>query len=163
MQTPLQNWKIYLDTCCLNRLFNDQTQARIRQETEAVKVILARFFTAQWQWLTSTVLMNEISKTPNKTLRAEMEVLLDLADQNVTVKITEIARGTQLELLGFKWLDALHIACAESGRADIFLTTDDRMLRRAKRFRLQLRVRVENPYTWLEEISKHEYTNSTQG
>ena len=162
MQTHLESWKIYLDTCCLNRLFNDQTQARIRQETEAVKVILARFFTAQWQWLTSTILMNEISKTPNKTLRAEMADLLDLADQNVTVGIAEIARGTQLESLGFKWLDALHIACAESGRADILLTTDDRMLKRAKGFRLQLRVRVENPYTWLEEISKHEHTNSTE-
>ena len=51
--------------------------------------------------------------------------------------------------------------CAESGRADILLTTDDRMLRRAKRFRLQLRVRVENPYTWLEEINKHEHTEAT--
>ena len=162
MQTHLESWKIYLDTCCLNRLFNDQTQARIRQETEAVKVILVRFFTAQWQWLASAVLMNEISKTPNKTLRAEMGDLLDLADQNVTVEIAEIARGTQLESLGFKWMDALHIACAESGRADIFLTTDDRMLRRAKRFRLQLGVRVENPYTWLEEMSKHEHTNSTE-
>ena len=162
MQTHLKNWKIYLDTCCLNRLFNDQTQVRIRQETEAVKVILARFFTAQWQWLSSTVLMNEISKTPNKTLRTEIEDLLDLADRNVTVEMTEIARGTQLESLGFKWLDALHIACAESGGADILLTTDDRMLRRAKRFRLRLRVRVENPYTWLEEISRHEYANSTE-
>ena len=159
MQTLLQNWKIYLDTCCLNRLFNDQTQVRIRQETGAIKIILARFFTTQWQWLTSTVLVNEISKTPNKTLRAEMEVLLDLADQNVRVGATETTRGTQLESLGFKWLDALHIACAESGRADILLTTDDRMLRRAKHFRLQLRVPVENPYTWLEEISEHEYTN----
>ena len=135
MQTLLQNWKIYLDTCCLNRLFNDQTQTRIHQETETVKIILAWFFTTQWQWLISTVLVN-------------------------TVGIAEIERGTQLESLGFKWLDALHIACAESGRADILLTTDDRMLRRAKRFRLQLRVRVENPYTWLEEISKHEHTKA---
>ena len=159
MQIPLQNKKIYLDTCCLNRLFDNQTQPRIHHETIAVKTILARFFTTQWQWLTSTVLVNEIGKTPNKTLRTEMEVLLDLADQNVTVGTTETTRGVHLESLGFKWLDALHIACAESGGADILLTTDDRMLRRAKHFRLQLRVRVENPYTWLEEISEHEHTN----
>ena len=96
------------------------------------------------QQMVDIALVNEISKTPNKTLRAEMEVLLDLADQNVRVGATETTRGTQLESLGFKWLDALHIACAESGRADILLTTDDRMLRRAKHFRLQLRVPVEN-------------------
>lgn len=163
MQPLLQNWKIYLDTCCLNRLFNDQTQARIRQETGAIKIILTRFFTTRWQWVISTVLMNEISKTPSKTLRAEMEVLLDLADRNVAVGLTETTRGTQLESLGFKWLDALHIACAESGKADILLTTDDRMLRRAKRFSSQLRVRVENPYTWLEEVGEHERTNFAKG
>ena len=61
-----------------------------------------------------------------------------------------------------KWLDALHIAYAESGGADILLTTDDRMLRRAKHFRSQLRVRIENPYTWLEEIAENEHTRSTR-
>ena len=99
MQIPLQNRKSYLDTCCLNRLFDNQTQPRIRHETTAIKTILARFFTTQW--LTSTVLVNEIGKTPNKTLRTEMEVLLDLADQNVTVGTTETTRGVHLESLGF--------------------------------------------------------------
>ena len=30
----------------------------------------------------------------------------------------------------------------------------DRMLRRAKRFRTQLHIRVENPYAWLREVEK---------
>lgn len=34
--------KIYLDTCCLNRPFDDQTQERIRLESEAVLAILSR-------------------------------------------------------------------------------------------------------------------------
>ncbi len=89
MQTLLQIWKIYLDTCCLNRLFNDQTQARIRRDTEAVQTILARFFTSDWQWATSTVLVNEISKTPDATLRDDMEALLSLAHQNVSVGASE--------------------------------------------------------------------------
>ena len=162
MQTLLQIWKIYLDTCCLNRLFNDQTQARIRLETEAVQTILARFFTSDWQWVTSTVLVHEISKTPDATLRDDMQTLLGLAHEKVSVSVLEKARCTQLKLLGFKWLDALHIACAESGEADILLTTDDRLLRRAKRFHSQLRVRVENPYTWLEEIAENEHTRSAR-
>ena len=29
--------KVYLDACCLSRLTDDQSQARIRQETEAVE------------------------------------------------------------------------------------------------------------------------------
>ena len=143
MQTLLQIWKIYLDTCCLNRPFDDQTQARIRRETEAVQAILARFFTSDWQWITSTVLVNEISKTPDATLRDDMETLLSLVHQNVSVGAPEKTRCAQLKSLGFKWLDALHIACAESGGTDILLTTDNRMLRRAKHFHSQLRVRVE--------------------
>jgi hypothetical protein len=34
--------KIYLDTCCLNRPFDDQRQARIRLESEAVTLILEK-------------------------------------------------------------------------------------------------------------------------
>ncbi|WP_420642969.1 hypothetical protein [Candidatus Leptofilum sp.] len=32
--------KIYLDVCCLNRPFDDQTQDRMRLETEAIDVFL---------------------------------------------------------------------------------------------------------------------------
>ncbi|CCI31850.1 hypothetical protein MICAI_2180007 [Microcystis sp. T1-4] len=37
--------------------------------------------------------------------------------------------------LGFKFYDALHLAFAEAGGADIFLTTDDRLLRKAQQYR----------------------------
>jgi hypothetical protein len=40
---------------------------------------------------------------------------------------------------------------AESGEADVFLTADDAVIRRAKRLQSQLHVRVENPHTWLQE------------
>ncbi|MEH1827566.1 MAG: PIN domain-containing protein [Nostoc sp.] len=45
------------------------------------------------------------------------------------------SRARELNELGFKNYDALHIACAEVGNADILLTTDDRMLRLAARCR----------------------------
>jgi predicted nucleic acid-binding protein len=59
----------------------------------------------------------------------------------------------ELQALGFRPLDALHLACAESGGADVLLTTDDRLRRLASRVSAQLRVRVENPLTWLEEVT----------
>jgi predicted nucleic acid-binding protein len=55
------------------------------------------------------------------------------------------------EQAGFADFDALHLACAERAEVDVFLTTDDRLLRRAKRLAAQLRVRVENPATWVRE------------
>ena len=82
-----------------------------------------------------------------------MKDRLNFAHETVLVGLEEEQRVAKLEVLGFKRFDALHIACAESGGADILLTTDDRMLRLAKRHRTQLRVRVENPYTWLQETA----------
>jgi hypothetical protein len=52
--------KIYLDTCCLNRPFNDQRQERIRIETEAVIIILERLSRKEWTWIGSQVLKIEI-------------------------------------------------------------------------------------------------------
>ncbi len=152
MTTLLHNWKIYLDTCCLNRPFNDQTQIQIRRETEAIQTLLKSCFTGRWLWVTSDVLILEINNTPNQIQRDFMRTQLDRAHQNVSIGAIENARGQELETLGFKWFDALHLACAESSEVDVFLTTDNRLLRRANRIRMLLQVRVENPYIWLEEV-----------
>lgn len=157
MQTS-QSWKIYLDTCCLNRLFDPQIQVRICQETEAVDIILARISSGHWSWIASSVLEFEIVQNPDLEQRANLEDLFLFADETVLVGTPEVARSEYLETLGFKYYDALHIACAESGEADVLLTTDDRMLRLAKRHSAQLRVRVENPYTWLQERDRSQGT-----
>ncbi|MCH7526202.1 MAG: PIN domain-containing protein, partial [Planctomycetes bacterium] len=60
-------------------------------------------------------------------------------------------RAAALEQLGFKAADALHVAAAESLRADVLLSCDDRLCRRGKRFRSELAVRVADPLSWLKE------------
>lgn len=87
-----------------------------------------------------------------KTIVKRIQEKMEHARQTCSVGANDEARGEYLEVLGFKHYDALHIACAESGNADILLTTDDRMLRLARRYQSHLRVRVENPYAWLQEI-----------
>ncbi|MYA98739.1 PIN domain-containing protein, partial [Candidatus Poribacteria bacterium] len=126
-----QSWKIYLDTCCLNRLFDPQIQGRIRRETEAIDTILTRVNTAHWVWIASSVLEFEIIQTPDLEQRANLEDILRFARETILVDTTEITRSEVLESLGFKHYDALHIACADSGGVDVLLTTDDRMLRLA--------------------------------
>ena len=149
----LQLQKIYLDTCCLNRFFNPQLQARIRQETWAIDTILLNFDTQNWYWIASSVLRFEINQTPDLEKRAELRRMFRRAHETILAGAIEIARSEALESLGFKHYDALHIACAESGGADVLLTTDDRMVRLAKRHNTQLRVPIENPYTWLQKIT----------
>ncbi|MDT3676648.1 hypothetical protein [Microcystis wesenbergii] len=58
--------------------------------------------------------------------------------------------------LGFKFYDALHLAFAEAGGADIFLTTDDRLLRKAQQYRDSIKVTVENPSLLAMGVSKED-------
>ena len=145
---------IYLDACCLNRPFDDQSQPRVHLEAEAVLILLARFKSGEWKWLGSTVLDLEIDQTADPTRKARIKLLMSATHRTVSVQADEEKRGKELSALGIPAIDALHIACAETGGADVFLTTDDRLLRQATRMAAQLRVRVENPLTWAKELGE---------
>lgn len=144
--------QIYLDACCLNRPFDDQTQDRIRLESEAVLLILSRLQTGGWQWASSQILVFEIDQTPDAQRRYRVKNLVSYAATTIRIGESEVERALQWEALGFDAYDTLHLACAESARADIFLTTDDQLLRLAGRHSRELRLRVENPLTWLKEV-----------
>ena len=156
MQSNLQRLRIYLDTCCLSRFFDSQTQTRIRQETEVIDWIIDQFQLGHFYWISSDALADEVEQIPDLGPRLRLKDLITDAHQTVSVGASEMSRAWQLETLGFKELDALHLACAESGSADIFLTTDDKLLRRAERYNSQLYVRTENPYTWVQEMTGNE-------
>jgi len=151
--------RVYLDTCCLNRPFDDQSQLRIRLESEAILFILARFAKPEWQWISSRVLLTEIGRNPDPDRRSQVQILAGLADETVEISPQIANRAQDLEQLGFHGFDALHIACAESSESDILLTTDDRMLRLSKRLTAGLFVELENPLEWMQsdEFSQEEY------
>ena len=144
--------KIYLDTCSLNRPFDDQGQERIRLETESVMIILARLQRKEWIWLGSQVLEIEIDRAPDADQRSRLKRIAGYMVQVVAIGQKELNRASELEKLGFSGFDAVHLACAESGGADIFLSTDDRLLKRAKRFAKKIHVKVANPLDWMKEM-----------
>ena len=158
MQTDSRPLKIYLDNCCLSRPFDDQTQTRIYRETKAIRQILDYFQDGHWLWISSDVLVDEIENNPNETKRTQIKSWLIHIDQDISVETTEISRGRQLEILKFQSMDALHLACAESGSADVLLTTDDRLLNKAKSVKTQLNIEVDNPLEWLQKVRKNEHT-----
>lgn len=86
---------------------------------------------------------------------ATNRVYLDVCcHQSTSFTPAVVSRAKKLQTLGFKQWDALHLACAEHGQVDIFLTTDDKLLRLAQRVPDQLQVQVSNPLNWLEEVSE---------
>ena len=144
--------KVYLDVCCFNRPFDDYAQDRVRLESEAVLTILEHIQSRMWALIGSEVIDIEISKIPDDDLRCKVNILTGMKQKLITVNNDVEIRAKELEKLGFKSFDALHIACAEKGDADILLTTDDIFLSKALQSRNILKVRVENPLRWLMEV-----------
>ena len=146
-----QPYRISLDVCCLNRPFDDWAQPRIRLEAEAVVAILDRVQVGDWLLISSTALVSEIAKTPDIPRRQQVMDLLAAAKIKLAVTAAHIQRAAHLQSLGFKPFDALHIACAEAAHADVLITTDDRLRRRAQTDAKPINLVVQNPLTWMIE------------
>jgi len=129
----------------LNRLTDDQSQARIRQEAEAVEAILGLVREGKATWVSSTVVEIEINRNPDADRRHEVAALLAFAEEVVVPRSRSAERAAFLQKLGFDPFDALHLACAEQGQADVFLTTDDDLIRRAGRCRSWYLEAVHDP------------------
>ena len=143
--------KVYLDACCLNRPFDDQSQDRIRLESEAIIIILNLLYKGEWKWIGSEALEIEIETTPNIEKRNYLKRIVNFVHKTRKIQDKESNRAKQLEEVGFKSFDAMHIACAESEKADVFLTTDDKLLKLAKRNKNKLNIDIANPVLWLTE------------
>ena len=144
--------KIYLDNCVLNSPFDDQSQERVRLETEAIVLLLSRLERKEWTWLGSQALEIEIDKAPDVEQQSRLRRVIEFVSSTVEIGEKELERANELQKLGFVGFDTVHLACAESGKADVFLTTDDRLLKLAKRLAKKLHVRVENPLDWMKEM-----------
>lgn len=129
--------RVYLDTSALNRPFDDQTQPRIWLESMAVFVILAAVAEGDLLLVTSSVLEYERSRDPSEGRRRVVAQSLGPAVQHVTVTSEMEQRAERLAESGLSALDALHLAAAEAGDADCFITCDDRLLQRSGHAKVQ--------------------------
>ncbi len=75
----------YLDLCCIRRLTDDQSQARIRAEAEAVEMILAGVQGGAIALVASEALIDEMRRDPNLPRRVAGEAILALATTNLPI------------------------------------------------------------------------------
>ena len=146
--------RIYLDMCCVNRPFDDQAQERVHMETEAIETLILHVQHRECLWVGSDALTYEATNLTDIDQRSRIVALLDTVSVWVRSGQHEAHRAMALMTLGFKPLDALHVACAESAGVDVFLTTDDRLLKTAARNARELKIPVANPLRWLEEQTR---------
>jgi predicted nucleic acid-binding protein len=146
--------KIYLDACALNRLTDDQSQPRTRSEAEAVEKVLYLVWKGEAEWMASIVLEAEIRRNPDRERRNDALKLISLAGKVLRPHSVSIERARALEALGYGAFDALHLACAEQGFVDAFLTTDDRLIRQVGRDLGKPTMRVLSPVNWVQEVGR---------
>ena len=121
--------RIYLDCCCIQRPFDDQTQPRIRVEAEAVLAILGSVQAGDISLLDSEALQYEVGRIPDDGRRGEVTAILALANEDVRITKEVEALAKALESRGLRAIDAVHLAIASVADADYFSTCDDKLLR----------------------------------
>ncbi len=142
---------IYLDICCFNRPFDDQSQLLIRLQTEAKlyvqEAIRQRIFSLAW----SAVMDLENVVNPDIERRETIAVWKKLAMVDVDTRPDVEAVAEELTLLGIKPMDALHVASALAGGATWLLTTDKALLRKMQN---DPRLHVVDPIDFIRIIQE---------
>ena len=87
---------IYLDACCLNRPFDDQSQDWIRLEAEAVLLILSHIQSGEWHWRGSDVLDLELEQISDLERRARVMLLKSPVQRTITIDANIEKRGCEL-------------------------------------------------------------------
>ena len=122
--------KIYLDMCCFNRPFDDQAQARIKLESDAKLEIQSQVRNGDLELVWSEILDLENDANPFEDRREQIVEWRELAASKVALTEVITNQAQAFEAQGMKPKDSLHLACAIAGNSDVFLTTDDRFLRK---------------------------------
>jgi hypothetical protein len=84
--------RIYLDACCLSRLTDDQSQARVHAVSDAIEHILRMVRAGLATWVSSTILNVEVSRNPDPDRRHDAEEVLSFANEVVVPQSAEAAR-----------------------------------------------------------------------
>jgi predicted nucleic acid-binding protein len=121
---------IYLDNCALNRPFDDITQPRVWLEALTMVLILDMVLDGRLKLVRSEMHDLENERTPDPTRQSFVAACLALAADFVTLDDMTKARAIDLQASGLKAMDAFHLALAESGKVECFVTTDDRIVNR---------------------------------
>ncbi len=153
-------YKIYLDVCCLNRTLDDLEQTRIRLEAEAVTEIIQHCEDGEWILINSDIIAFEVSQHSDSFKQEQVNFILKAAKIYIESTADIELKAEQLMKLSFKYHDALHLAFASLGNADVFLTTDDRLLKKAKQYQNEIKIPVENPTIWLMNTLQNQEENN---
>ena len=142
--------KLYLDNCCFNRPFDDQSQLRILLEAEAKLRIQENIRSGTFELVWSYILDYENNQNPFRERREQIIKWRAYSDEDIEEckEILNIA-GMMMKH-GIKKIDSLHLACAIKANTDYFLTTDDGIIKKAIPIQ---NIQILDPIGFIKEVS----------
>ena len=123
---------IYLDMCCYNRPYDDQSQLKITMETQSKLYIQDLIKKKELNLVSSYMLRYECNHNPFEMRRNTIFHFID----KYTFAYVGIEHQPQIESMaaeimktGIKFKDACHVASALYAQCNYFISTDIRLLK----------------------------------
>jgi predicted nucleic acid-binding protein len=139
--------KLHIDVCALCRPFDDQSQLRVRLETDALFLILRYIESKNHELIVSPIHHLEISAIADSLERqGAAEILMHYGKEVEFNRASARKRAEELHQQSSDVADAAHLAVAEQ-LADVFLSCDDKLLKKYRR--LYSNIVVQNPVEFL--------------
>jgi predicted nucleic acid-binding protein len=120
-------YQIYLDNCCFNRPYDDQTIPQIQFETRAKIFIQSLVLSQEVALVWSYILKFENSRNPFDAKRTAIAEWQSKSILFVDASAVIVSRAEDIARTGIGAFDALHIACAIEAGCDFCITVDKRM------------------------------------
>ena len=148
--------RIYLDICCFNRPFDDQSDLMVRLQTEAKLHVQAMIRESELSLIWSAMMDIENAANPDLNRKMVIADWQQLSVLDITVNDQVEAVANTLVQIGVKPMDALHIACALEAHADYFLTTDKALLRKMAKHQT---LSVVDPIEFVRRLKEDNHEN----
>jgi predicted nucleic acid-binding protein len=140
---------IYLDHNCFQRSFDDHRQIRIQMEALACQEIFNRAEREELRLVWSFMHQDENLLCPFPERKIEVFRLSSLCEVRVGTNDDIYRYALSFQQKGrLSAKDAIHVACAFYAKATFFITCDDRLIRRARR--LNLNMKLMNPVDYIQ-------------
>lgn len=153
---------VYCDTNIYCRPLDDQSQPRIRAETDAFLDILERVQRNEITLVSSGILIAEVRKISNLSKRRLVELYLSHCARHIRTSLQIVQAADELvKRCQLKPKDAFHVASACQGHVRYFLTCDDRVTKKRESIsrmtkRLGFEVEVLNPLEFLRLVGSED-------
>ena len=140
--------RLYLDNCCFNRPYDDQSNINIHLEAQAKIFIQNEILNKTFELAWSFMMDYEISSNPFFDRKIAFLNWKNIAIVDIEPINKILVKGKELSQKNIKRKDALHIACAIEGECEFFLTTDRKILN--KRI---TEINIINPLDFIRQFS----------